>query len=474
MAGVLEFTLGLQVSDFLSKVGISSSAITSLTAVGETLHRMFEGVFSAIEQSSSLEHLSRRSGETAGNLFRLQQGLEAAGVSAGELPNMLFLMQKALGGVSETGESTVDVFHKLGLNIANLKRQGPAEAFGAIIASFSGLSQDSATKASSLIFGRMGAGSAVQLSRSAQEFREAFADSAKQGGIFQRIAKDADRLHDTLLGVKREVTGLFAGLAEGALPAIQAIGDKLNHLNLTQLGLNLGEQIMAAFEAVRLDRFGEYFKLTLQSATFDVANLFGKMLQDALDHKAGEPGFAEKSLNLGRMGIGLAGGGLHSLIGEIMGPLGAVDQHTGQSQIMSAMMAGRKTFGWAQSFMGALGDIGEAGEAGAMGAGANPYTAQLSKLVAALATSAAARNPADAGPGDRGGGRDINFGGGLIHRTEGNAFEKMGFAMGGAGGPVQDTARNTGRMVDLLMDIRGGLVNTHGQSDYTANAHAPM
>ena len=301
MAGVLEFTIGLQVNEFLHNVGMSTEKLLSLEAIGEGLHRVFERVSAAIEQGTALEHLSRRSGETAGNLYKLQQGLEAAGVSAGELPTMLFMMQKALGGVSEMGESTADVFHKLGLNIADLKRQGPAEAFSAIMGRMGGLTQDSAAKASSMIFGRMGAGSAVQVSRSPEEFREAVAASARQADIFERMAGSAGRFHASMLGVKREVGGLFAGLAEGVLPALNSLGEKLGSINLTKFGLRIGDEITAAFEAVRLEKFGEYFKLTLQSATFDVANFFGRMLQDALGNKQGGGSFGS------RLGHGLAG-----------------------------------------------------------------------------------------------------------------------------------------------------------------------
>src|ERR1035441_9010524 len=119
--GVLQFTLGLEVAQFLSAVDLSAGKILSLAGVGEMLHKAMEKVFQSFEQGAALEHLSRRTGETAGNLYRLQAGLEACGVSAESLPSMLFLMQKSLGGVSEMGESTADVFHKLGLNIAELK-----------------------------------------------------------------------------------------------------------------------------------------------------------------------------------------------------------------------------------------------------------------------------------------------------------------------------------------------------------------
>src|ERR1017187_5019079 len=127
MGGVLQFTLGLEVSDFLSKAGISSTAITGLAGAGEMLHKAMEKVFQSFEQGAALDHLSKRTGESAGKLYQLQEAMKACGVSAESLPQMLFQMQKALGGVSEMGEDTAGVFHKMHLSIGDLKSAGPAE-----------------------------------------------------------------------------------------------------------------------------------------------------------------------------------------------------------------------------------------------------------------------------------------------------------------------------------------------------------
>src|ERR1035438_2836463 len=135
MAGVLQFTLGLEVSNFLHECGLSSAAILGLERVGEGLRGVMERTWGAIEQAGALEHLSRRTGETAGNLYRMQEGFKAAGVGAEPLGMMLYQMQKSLGGVNEMGEDTSSIFMRLGLSVASLKKQGGAGAFQEIIAS---------------------------------------------------------------------------------------------------------------------------------------------------------------------------------------------------------------------------------------------------------------------------------------------------------------------------------------------------
>ncbi|MCX6928199.1 MAG: hypothetical protein NT154_34065, partial [Verrucomicrobia bacterium] len=204
MAGVLQFTLGLEVHEFLHSASLSSAAITGLTGAGEAMHKMMEKLFQSIEHGHELEHLSKRTGDSVSNLYRLQEAMRATGGSIESLPTMLFQMQKALGGISETGESTADVFHKLGLNIQELKHANPTEAFNQILQRLGSLSPDSMAKASSMIFGRMGAGTANQMARSPDEFKEASADSARQAAIFERAAPAFDRIMQTILGIKRE------------------------------------------------------------------------------------------------------------------------------------------------------------------------------------------------------------------------------------------------------------------------------
>jgi hypothetical protein len=109
MAGVLQFTLGLEASEFLSKLGLGEGKILSLAAAGEGLRAVMDRTWGAIEQAGALEHLSKRTGESAGHLYQLEEGFKACGVSAESVGGTLFFMQKALGGVNEMGESTDDI-----------------------------------------------------------------------------------------------------------------------------------------------------------------------------------------------------------------------------------------------------------------------------------------------------------------------------------------------------------------------------
>ena len=508
MGGVLQFTLGLEVSDFLSKAGISSTAITGLAGAGEMLHKAMEKVFQSFEQGAALEHLSKRTGESAGKLYQLQEAMKACGVSAESLPQMLFQMQKALGGVSEMGEDTAGVFHKLHLSIGDLKSAGPAEALGHILERLSKLSPDSAAKASSMIFGRMGAGQAVQMSRSPNEFREAFADAGRQASIFKRAVAAFAEIARTIGAIKREITGFWAGIAEGAAPAVQSILNWLRKINLTGLGQQIGTWIRALTESFSSGGFVELISLSLQ-AGFEQGGFYGMKfiatfaagLAAALP-EAIAAGFQASAGILESFGEGLyktlysaemriAGKAIANLSDpNYRGKLSPEERASRIKQYQGILDSAEQNFNdqvaGGRERRGALiasatRNIGAAMREGMAGAGATwasfgpAPTEQSSALQAKINQILSRLGRTSAAGAGAVGTEDIDFGHGLTHRTEGNVFEKMGFVMGGGGGPMHDVARNTANPVDVLNRILGAVT---GNPDSTAGSpggvHQPL
>jgi hypothetical protein len=489
MAGVLEFTLGLQASEFLSGLGLAQGHILSLAGAGEMLHKAFEKVFQAFEQGAALEHLSRRTGETVGNFYRLQQGLQAAGASAESLPSMLFMMQKSLGGVSEMGESTADVFHKLGLNISELKRLGPAEAFGKIMERMGTMSQESAVKASSMIFGRMGAGTAVQVSRSSSEFGQEFKDAARQAEIFERAGAAFAKIQRTILNIKDEIAGFWAGIAEGAAPAVQTVLDWLRKIDLTSIGTRIGKVLGAITEAIASGEGTALLKESFEAAFEQIGNYAMRMfngvfavLVTRITQVAAE---MPKIFGVIAPGITAAlTGSIKTFAGEMLLTLSNAAQALGQNKLAMTLArsgadvaasssrgsdeaAAKAKSGLNEILMGTVADMGELGSAfkGAWNDTGSPFgTDSTAKLQAHLGKLMARVGTAGSSEGARASDEDVNFGKGLTHRTEGNAFEKMGFVMGGGGGPIQDVVKNTARTADAIDQLREVIEynNSHG------------
>jgi len=489
MAGVLQFTLGLETSKFLSELGLASHEILSFAAVGEGLHKVMDKVFESFERGAALEHLAKRTGESAGKLYQLEEAFKAVGGSGESLPGMIFMMQKALGGVSEMGENTSDVFHKLGLDLDELKKAGPAEALGKIMERMGGLSQDSAAKASSMLFGRMGAAQAVQMSRSPQEFKEAFADAARQADIFERAGAAFAKIHRTIDAIKREFVGFWAGLAEGAAPAVQSILDWLRKIDLTSIGKQIGAVLGEIIEAVRSGEITTLITEAFQAAFEQVGNYAMRMFNGVgaafltrISQVVSE--IPELFGVIAPAITTILTSSLKMFAANFNSTLSDLSRELGSNKL--AMVFARRSSAWAGSagkdsddasktakagigriIAGTVADAGEVAEAfkTAWGETGSPFgNDATAKLQAHLAKLGSRLGSATAS-GEHGGGEEnIDFGKGLTHRTEGNAFEKMGFNMGGAGGPIQDVVKNTGRTADAIDQLREVIL--YNQSHY--------
>ena len=280
--GVLQFSLGLTAGGFLGVLdkaragvgGLAKSAL-SLPGLGATiggtiasissLQAVIGGVFSAIEKGAALEYLSKRTDTSVASLYELQKGFKAVGLDADQVGPMIFKMQKALGGVNEYGEDTRSVFFRLGLSLEDLKRMNAPQQIAKIGAALGKLNSSSAASAAGSIFGREGAANMIQLSHSTDDFAAAMIKAQHDAELFQRNAETFRKLSNSLDQIKNKTNTLFAGMAEGAAPAIQMIVDQLNNIDLSGVGQQIGKIFTAFTEAFREGRLTELIGLSLKT-----------------------------------------------------------------------------------------------------------------------------------------------------------------------------------------------------------------
>ena len=278
MAGVLEFTLGLQVSKFLEGMNIGSAAVISLAKAGEALKATFEAVWGQIEKGAALNDLSKRTGESVGTLFQLQKGFVAAGLGADAVGGAIFMLNKSLGGVNEMGEKTDDIFKQAGLSVADLKKAGGSGAMTAVLEKMSKMSQTGATKLAASVFGRGEAANMVQLSRSMDEFRDGMKRAEVQAKVFQRVAEVFDTIEKAVARVKDKLAPVFLVIAEHIAPAMEKVLAAVNNFDLSPMVNGIGE----AFD-VFAEAFAEGKVMELLSAGFGAAvEYMGNMLFNIL------------------------------------------------------------------------------------------------------------------------------------------------------------------------------------------------
>lgn len=250
--------------------GAAGAFISGLVGV-EAIHAGFMG---AIERGVGLQHLSKQTGESVGSLYKLQRGFQSAGVSADDVGGVLYRMNRALGGVNEIGEHTEDIFKRLDLNLRGLRSGGSVAAFQAILTAMARLNQTSASAAAGAIFGRGGAQSMIQLSRSSKEFAEGIKAAGAGALMFQTSAAAFERLHHTFEGITENAKLIWVGFAEGAAPAIQSILDMLNKIDFAKIGKKAGEAVGVIEQSIKDGDFATLISLSF-AAGFEQATWQG-------------------------------------------------------------------------------------------------------------------------------------------------------------------------------------------------------
>lgn len=461
-AGVLQFTIGLASGGFLSSLGAANAKLTSFIGGMVSLGAITAGVMHAIEKGAALEHLHKRTGESVGDLYKLEKGFKAAGLSAEDVGPALFQMQKSLGGVNELGERTDDIFRRMGLSAGTLKRMGGADALKAILQGMSRLNQSDMAKAASSIFGRMQAGNMIQLARSSGELAKGMRNAASQAAILERSAEAFAHIEINMEAIRGKAMALFAGIAEGLAPAIENVADSLNSIDLTNLGEQLGRYLTALTQAFREGTFADLIATSLKTG-FEVGI-------------AALPASLEK---IGSMLIKVFETPLTWLQARFEWIIQNVMEQLAKYPIFdeSIIPKGFKADSWSQiyadekknglKFNLGTGDFGIediSADADKNWQEAKAKIAEIAKPLMGMIDGLVARAPKVKSAGDKlNKSAEADISQTSTYKPEFTSLEKMGFVMGGLGNPLVDharaTAANTARTNSILERIASSFAN---------------
>lgn len=451
MAGILQFALGLETSGFLHGIGLSSASILNLSGAMEALRRISAGMWAAVERGAALADLSAATGESAQNLYLLQAGFEAAGLSAEALPGMIRRLQLSLAGVDEQGNKAGDAFATLGLSAKDLARLNAPEQFERLAGALNQLPPEQKVLAASKLFGPAGAQAAAQLAGKAREFAAGMADATQEAEVFGRNAERFNALTGTLSRVRGHISGLFAGLAESLAPVLQNMADWLQGIDLVGMGKDIGTFITALTQTFREGTLSslvaDSFKLAFETVIDFLPAVFetvGAILIRTL----------EKPILYFQSAFEFAGQKVAEYLKRLPGFNLLLDQHF-QAQSFQQIFAENQDAGVRVGF-GAGVSTGEMfADAGArMSEARERFRKRFGEYWAGI-TDLASRAPVTeeeqkaarrikpfslAEPAVKSG-------------REATSLEKMGFVMGGAGAdPARDTAAHTRTMVGLLRE----------------------
>ncbi len=243
-AGNLTYNIGLNSSQLMTGLKAAFGAILSYKALMMAANQ----VGKAFTLGGELNDLRAATGETAGNLLILRQAFVDAGLGSGTMETSLNMLRRSLSGINEMGERTENAFSALGLNMEDLKGRSAVEQFEMIGQALGGLAtQEDKVAASMAIFGRSG-GQMLRLFANPKAFDEIRASLGSMPEVMDRTAESMDQVGDAWSRVSLSITGAFVAALEPAIPLLDEMVAKLNSIDFTAIGAQIGATLKAVAE----------------------------------------------------------------------------------------------------------------------------------------------------------------------------------------------------------------------------------
>lgn len=209
------------------------------------------GLKSALDLGGKMSDLAAASGATAGEMLVFRQAVVNAGLGAESAGVVVARLQKAIGGINEDGQSTSDVFTKLGINLQSLSGMDLTQQMQTLSSAFARIDDPAQRAALAIeIFGRSGA-QLLPLFRDSTAFSTA---SQQVGGLADTMdaaSSKFDTLSDALgaMGVKSDQ--FFSAMAN-AMTDGAGMADTLNSIDLTGWGEAVGASLKSVGDAAGL------------------------------------------------------------------------------------------------------------------------------------------------------------------------------------------------------------------------------
>ena len=398
---VLQYALGLSTAGFLPGVRGAVAGIAGITAAAIGAEGVLSRVFNQIDRGGKAKDLSNRLGIDVGPIIQAQRAFAAVGVGAEGATGLLSVFQKTLGGTTETGEKSRDIFERMGLSLDAIKGQDLAGQLDTVFAGLRQLNPEAAQFAAAKIFGRNGGGDALQAARNVGEFGKAWKRANNEAQLMARNAGAFNDLGNAATEIRRKFDEAFLHLAAASAPVLQGVANLITALPIEEMGKRFGAEMAALGESFLQGRFGEVFSLSLQAGVQDAANLMLSKIAEWGDAWRGEmnadgskkPGFWSK-FGAGAAGVGQ---GLFGIGGEVGGILGIPGAEDFANREIDKAQANFDFAGIGDGVLNRVADVFVAGVEGRK----NEHAEKLAKIWEELGEAAkqraeanAARNPA--------------------------------------------------------------------------------
>ena len=451
MPGSIDYSLGLATRGFLGPLGLAQGALAAFTGFAVGSAGLLAGVFAQIERGGQLADLKSRTGENVDTLFKLQEGFKIVGLEAGKVSPVILALQKAMSGVSESGESTADAFAAAGLSFSKLRSLDAVGQLAAVTEQLGKLSKSDAAGIAGKIFGRGISGDILQIGRDFKSFEDTLQRVDGQARTFKRNADAFDQLGDTLQALKTTGAGFFTEIAAGVTPALQGVLNSLQGFDVEGLGRRIGNAFRALTAAFERGQVTELVGLSLAAGFEKAIDVLQRGLVAVFAYLPSLIGGATgRAIGLTLVaGIGKPFADFFAAMAD--SPILGITPDSPVGRSLRAQAAGFRLLGGAaqegvaEAFTEGATDYFKAVRDGFKGFGsapAGPNQQRLSDLITALVPPFADTTLAKTAVNPSG----VLLGGGK-KGSEGaaDALTRIGFFSGGAGGSESQSARETAK-----------------------------
>lgn len=240
------------------RIGLANALVSKGFSLLQQAAQRFAATFrSSLDLGSELTHLSAETGVSVSGLLVLRQAFKDCGAPAGTLSTAIAFMNKALSGISETGQRTDKAFAALGLDIDKLRQMSPAAAFSAIASAIGSLqSPAERTAAAIAIFGRSGA-SLNRVFANPEAIKQARDALGSMPAIMTTLSGTAESWQTSLGRIQTQLQGAVLGAMSSLLPVLDEIGKKMSSLDFTEMGLNIGAYLKQLWEGGLVGLFNQ-------------------------------------------------------------------------------------------------------------------------------------------------------------------------------------------------------------------------
>jgi len=257
----------------LAPIAAVAAAVGSVAAI-------MEGMKGALELGAQMQQAAQQTGIAAGNFYMLRLAAKDVGLEVDKLPGAIGKMQAVLAA-SVNGGGQSALLKRMGLDPKQLAEANPDDAFrkiGSAIDSIENRAQ------------RAGAARAL-FGKSGTEYLRLFADpefknSGKLSNAAQVINENAalfEKIGDDLEHVWDRLKEIFVGLDQQLFPSIDSALKRLEGVDFTKWGQNIGNIIAGFFTDFnnRIQILGALLKETFLGVILPFMMPFAALLKDS-------------------------------------------------------------------------------------------------------------------------------------------------------------------------------------------------